>query len=140
MNPQSLEQYLNEHTDDPRRIDEILLTAPNFTEEMVLRLIAETLGLEFVDEINAASVPEAFIEAIPAPYAQHHYLIGLRRDGDADEVVVAVANPLNSLIVDNVSRKLHKPVRMVVSSRAAITAAIDIAYEQKNTVIEEVAE
>lgn len=140
MNPQSLEQYLSEHADDPRRIDEILLTAPNFTEEMVLRLIAESLGLEFVDEIDAGNVPEAFIEAIPAPYAQHHYLIGLQRDGIADEVIVAVANPLNSLIVDNVSRKLHKPVRMVVSSRAAITAAIDIAYEQKNTVIEEVAE
>ena len=140
VNVKSLEQYLAEHAGDPRRIDEVLLTAPNFTEEMILRLLAETLGLEFLDEIDAARVPEAFIESVPAPYAQHHYLIGLQRDGRDDEIVVAVANPLNTLIVDNVSRKLHKPVRVVVSSRAAITAAIDVAYEQKNTVIEEVAE
>ncbi len=139
MNAQSLEQYLSEHADDPRRVDEILLTAPTFTEEMVLRLIAETLGLEFLDEIDASTVPEAFIEAIPAPYAQHHYLIGLQR-GEGEEITVAVANPLNTLIVDNVSRKLRRPVRLAVSSRAAITAVIDTAYEQKNTVIEEVAE
>ena len=107
MNPQTLEQYLSEHADDPRRIDEILLSAPNFTEETVLRLIAESLGLEFMDEIDASTVPEVFVEAIPAAYAQHHYLIGLQRGGSDGEIVVAVANPLNSLIVDNVSRKLH---------------------------------
>jgi general secretion pathway protein E len=140
VNPQSLEQYLAEHADDPRRIDEILLSAPQFTEESVLRLLAAALGLDYVDEIDASSVPAIFIEAIPAAYAQHHYLIGLQREGGGDEVTIAVANPLNTLIVDNVSRKLHKPVRVVVSSRAAITAAIDVAYEQKNTVIEEVAE
>jgi general secretion pathway protein E len=140
VNPQALEQYLAEHADDPRRIDEILLTAPQFTEESVLRLLAAALGLEYVDEIDGAAVPEVFIESIQATYAQYHYLIGLQRGGAEGEVTVAVANPLNTLIVDNVSRKLHQPVRVVVSSRAAITAAIDVAYEQKNTVIEEVAE
>jgi general secretion pathway protein E len=140
VSPQALEQYLAEHADDPRRIDEILLSAPQFTEESVLRLLAAALGLDYIDEIDASAVPAAFIEAIPAPYAQHHYLIGLQGEGGGDEVTIAAANPLNTLIVDNVSRKLHKPVRVVVSSRAAITAAIDVAYEQKNTVIEEVAE
>ena len=85
-------------------------------------------------------MPEVFIESIQATYAQYHYLIGLQRGGAEGEVTVAVANPLNTLIVDNVSRKLHQPVRVVARLRAAITAAIDVAYEQKNTVIEEVAE
>lgn len=140
IKPEALEQYLAEHADDARRIDEILLTAPQFTEESVLRLLAETLGLDYVEEIDASAVPTDFIEAVPAPYAQHHYLIGFYRDGQEDVMTIAVANPMNPLVVDNIARKLHKPAEMVVSSRAAITAAIDVAYEQKNTVIEEVAE
>jgi general secretion pathway protein E len=140
IKPEALEQYLAEHAEDARRIDEILLTAPQFTEESVLRLLAEALGLEYVEEIDASAVPAAFIEAVPAPYAQHHYLIGFYRNGQEDVITIAVANPMNPLVVDNIARKLHKPAEMVVSSRAAITAAIDVAYEQKNTVIEEVAE
>ncbi len=140
IKPEALEQYLAEHADDARRIDEILLSAPQFTEESVLRLLAETLGLEYVEEIDASTVPAAFIEAVPAPYAQHHYLIGFYRNSQEDVITIAVANPMNPLVVDNIARKLHKPAEMAVSSRAAITAAIDVAYEQKNTVIEEVAE
>ncbi len=137
---EALEQYLSEHAEDTRRMDEILLTAPQFTEESVLRLLAAALGLEYVDEIDASAVPQAFIETVAAPYAQHHYLIGFYRNGREDVITIAVANPMNPLVVDNISRKLHKPAEVVVSSRAAITAAIDVAYEQKNTVIEEVAE
>jgi general secretion pathway protein E len=140
LNAEALEAYLSEHDGDGRRADEVLLTAPHFPEEAVLRLIAETLGLEFLDEIDASRTPKEFIETISAPYAQHHYLIGLQRDGEDGPLTIVAANPLNTLVLDNVSRRLGRPVHIAVSSRAAITAAIDVAYEQKTTVIEEVAE
>ncbi len=136
----ALKRYFDEHIEDKRRVDQMLLMAPNFTEDAVLRLFAAALGMEYIDEISSKDVPKSFIETVPAAYAQHHYLIGLERPTDAGHMAVVVAMPLATPIVDNVSKLLGRPVRTALATRAAITAAIDVAYEQKNTVIEEVAE
>lgn len=136
----SLRDFLTENADDTRRVDQILLSAPNYTEDAVLRLFAEAFGVKYFDEIDAATVPEQFIESIPAPYAQHHYVIGVCQEEGSEAVTVITSNPLNATVVDNISKMLGKPVEMALSTRAAITAAVDVAYEQKNTVIEEVAE
>jgi len=140
VNAEMLRAFFAEHAEDGRRVDQVLLTAPNFTEDVVLRLFAEALGLSYFDEIDAKQVPREFIEHVPAPYAQHHYLIGYRPEADNERLLVITANPLNVTLVDNISKMLGRPVEAALSSRATITAAIDVAYEQKNTVIEDVAE
>ncbi|MHC4949957.1 MAG: hypothetical protein ACYTEU_03060, partial [Planctomycetota bacterium] len=91
VDAKALNDFFVEHAEDARSVDQILLSAPNFTEDVVLRLFAEVLAVEFLEEINDKDVPEEFIEHVPAPYAQHHYVIG-------------------------------------ISTRAAITSAIDVAY------------
>jgi general secretion pathway protein E len=122
------------------RLDEILLNCPYFTEDAVLRLFAEALGWEFLPEISPKSVPVEFIEAVPAMYAQHHFLIGIKPDDDDGELTVVLSKPLDANALDNVSKMTGLPVSAAVSTRATITSVIDVAYEQKSTVIEEVAE
>jgi len=132
-----------ENSQTQERLDEVLLRCPYFTEERVLRLFAEALGQPFFEEIPARLVPPEFVEAVPATYAQHHYLIGIRPDdekGDDSEIMVVLSKPLDTGSLDNVSKMLGCPVKSAVSTRTAITAAIDLAYEQRTTVIEEVAE
>jgi general secretion pathway protein E len=128
----------NNKTND--RLDEVLLRCPYFTEESVLRLFAAALGQEFLAEIPAKSVPSEFVDAIPAAYAQHHYLIGIKRDDDNGELIVVLSKPLDANALDNVSKLIGAPVRPALATMAVITAAIDIAYEQRSMVIEEVAE
>jgi general secretion pathway protein E len=137
---EALKRYLDEYAQDTRRIDQLLLSAPNFTEDVILKLFAAAMGIEYLDEIPGGEVPKSFIETVTATYAQHHYLIGLERPQDNGRMTVAMATPLATVIIDNVSKMLGRPVRTALATRAAITAAIDVAYEQKNTVIEEVAE
>ena len=135
-----LENYFAERNGDTRRLDKVLLSAPDFTEDAVLKLFAEALGMQYISEIRASDVPPEFIETVPATYAQHHYLIGLITDETDSEITVVLSRPLDTSILDNISKMLGKPVKSAIATRTAITAAIDIAYEQKNTVIEEVAE
>jgi len=135
-----LSKYFDENADDPRRPDELLLAAPNFTEDTVLKLFAQALGIEYLPEIASSDVPSEFVEAVPATYAQHHYLIGIRKNSDDSEITVVLSKPLDISALDNVSKMVGSPVKTALASRAAITAAIDVAYEQKSTVIEEVAE
>lgn len=124
------------------RIDEILLGCPYFTEESVLKLFAEALGWQFLDDIPTKLVPSEFVEAVPATYAQHHYLIGIQTDADTDvdELTVVLSRPLDANALDNVSKMVAKPVIAAIATRTTITSAIDVAYEQRSTVIEEVAE
>ncbi len=122
------------------RLDEALLACPYFTEDVVLKLFAEALGWEYLTEISEQSVPREFVQTVPAVYAQHHYLIGIKPSQDNGELTVVLSRPLDTNVLDNVSKMTHMPVSPALSTRAAITAVIDIAYQQRNTVIEEVAE
>jgi general secretion pathway protein E len=139
VDAERLAAFFEENTGQGR-LDEVLLTCPYFTEDAVLRLFAEALGWEFLQEISPKAVPVQFVETVPAMYAQHHYLIGVKPDNDNGELTVVLSKPLDANSLDNVSKMMGMPVRAAVSTRAAITAVIDVAYEQKTTVIEEVAE
>ncbi|MHC4758414.1 MAG: hypothetical protein ACYTE8_07130, partial [Planctomycetota bacterium] len=71
-----LNEYFKSNQEEKIRLDEQLLRCPFFTEESVLKLFAEALHVPFLQDISAKSVPPVFIEAVPATYAQHHYVIG----------------------------------------------------------------
>jgi len=135
-----LAKFLEQNTDSPMRLDELLLSCPHFTEDAVLRLFAEVLKIEYLAEINTADVPKQFIENVPPVYAQHHYLIGIKRNQEDGEITVVLSRPFDTEAVDNVSRLTKSSVNIALATRTAITAAIDVAYEQKSTVIDEVAE
>jgi len=145
LDAEQLAKFLEENS-GPERLDEMLLRCPHFTEEAVLRLFAAALGREFLTDISAKLVPAEFIEAVPAAYAQHHYLIGVKTDAEpapaeaGGELTVVLSKPLDSNALDNVSKMTGLPVRAAISTRANITSVIDVAYEQRTTVIEEVAE
>ena len=139
VDAEQLAEFL-ENNQEGDRLDEALLRCPYFTEESVLRLFAAALGREFLDEIPVKAVPAEFVEAVPAAYAQHHYLIGIKTDDDDGELTVVLSKPLDSNALDNVSKMTGMPVKPAISTRTTITAVIDVAYEQRSTVIEEVAE
>ncbi|MFZ9024526.1 MAG: hypothetical protein ACO3BO_07240, partial [Anaerohalosphaeraceae bacterium] len=64
VDAKTLSDFFTENADDARSIDQVLLSSPNFTEDVVLRLFAEVLGVIFFEEIAASDVPEAFIEHV----------------------------------------------------------------------------
>ncbi len=134
-----LAEFFENNPDSGRRIDEVLLACPYFTEDAILQLFAEALGQQFYPDIPGDHVPKEFVESVPAAYAQHHSCIGIQGE-DNGELVVITSKPLGFEVIDNVSKMTKMPVRGALATRTTITAAIDTAYEQRSTVIEEVAE
>jgi len=139
VDAEQLAKYLDEHSGSSR-LDELLLSCPYFTEDVVLKLFAEALGWEYLSEVPAKTVPPEFVNSVPATYAQHHYLIGIKPDAGNGELTIVLSRPLDANALDNVSKMTGLPVKPALATRAAITSAIDVAYEQRTTVIEEVAE
>jgi general secretion pathway protein E len=139
LDAEKLAKFLEENNTG-QRIDEVLLACPYFTEEQVLRLFASAMGSDFLSEILSKQVPPEFIQAVPATYAQHHSLVGVKNDAANGELTVVLSRPLDITALDNVSKMTGLPVRAAFATRAVITSVIDVAYEQRTTVIEEVAE
>jgi general secretion pathway protein E len=138
-----LEEFFEKNESNSQRLDEVLLKCPYFTEESVLKLFAEALGQDFLDDIPEQYVPKEFVDSVPANYAQRHSLVGLKKpkaNGKNGSLTVVLSKPLDTNALDNVSKMTHMPVKPAVSTRAAITSVIDNAYQQRSTVIEEVAE
>ena len=122
-----LSKYLEENSGQGR-IDEVLLTCPFFTEDIVLKLFAEALGWEYLSDIPSKAVPVKFIENVPATYAQHHFLIGIKSnrnngelsgeagtEDDVSELTVVLSKPLDANALDNVSKMTGLPVKAALS-------------------------
>ena len=152
VNPETLGECFAQ-SDPAMRLDDVLLSCPSLTEDVVLKLFAAALGWDYLPEVPDRAVPPEFIESVPATYAQHHFLIGIKTEalsGDVDEsdhhpngdgeLTVVLSKPLDVTALDNVSKMTGLSVRPAVATRAAITSVIDTAYEQRSSVIEEVAE
>ena len=152
VDDKELLQYFDE-IDGDERLDEALLRCPFLTEDIVLRLFAAAMGWQYLAEVPKQAVPPEFIESVPPTYAQHHFLIGVKTEAlssdsasgevpphDDGELTVVLSKPLDVTALDNVSKMTGLSVRPAVATRAAITSVIDVAYEQRSSVIEEVAE
>ena len=119
------------------RIDSALLQCPYFTEESVLKLFAAALrtAVSF-DDIPAKTGASGIRASVPASYAQKHLLIGIKNVNDkgspGNELTVVLSKPLDTNALDNISKMTKMPVKPALATRATITAAIDVAYEQRS--------
>ncbi len=138
VSAKQLASFFEKHADGPERLDLALLNTGMFTEEQILRLFGAYLGLPYVEHIKPAEVPAEFVARVPVNYAQHHSVVATEvRDS---VMTVATSRPLSLHALDNISKMVKMMVRPALASRAAISSAVNSAYEQRVTVLEEVAD
>jgi len=132
----ALTEFLERHSDE-QRLDQALLKSGLFAENAVLQLFGRLLDIPYLEQVRSGDVPMEFVSKIPASYAQQHGLVAVSEMNSI--MTVAISEPLNLYPLDNVGKMLNCPVQPVLATRAAITAAINAAYEQRVTVLAEVA-
>jgi Type II secretion system (T2SS), protein E, N-terminal domain len=122
---EQLEEALQEGMKTGRRLGEILLERGWVSETDLGRLLAAQKGLPFVSLDTSAIDPTA-PPLLPAEKARLH---GALPVGFEDGVpVVAVADPSNDLVVENVRRALACEPMLVVAGRDALHRAINEVY------------
>ncbi len=138
INAQKLREVLDKPAQGNKRLDEILLSSGEFSEEQVLELFGKVLGLQVYSQIVPEKVPDEFVSEVPANYAQHHNLIAVEKNDGV--MTVAASEPLGIYAMDNVAKMVGCAVKPALATRPVINAAINAAYEQRITVLEDVAE
>ncbi len=145
VDAEALEDFFDKRPDgfgvdgDGNRItvDDALLNAGIFTEDQVLRLMGEYLDIPFIEQIHIEDVPIDFVHEIPANFAHRHGVVATSKSDST--MTVAMSKPLNMYPLDNIAKMVGCAVKPVLANRATINSAINSAYEQRTTVLEDVA-
>jgi general secretion pathway protein E len=133
-----LEAFLKQHSGDGERLDMALLESDVFSEDQVLKLFGELLGIPFVEQIKPSEVPAEFVAAVPANYAQHHGLVATGMNDYA--MTIATSRPFALYALDNIAKMVNVPLKPAFATRAIINTAINSAYEQRVTVLGDIAD
>ncbi len=97
-------------------------------ERRLLAALGAILGLEVVEALPVDEVDLDLLKGLPIAYAKQTYALPLRREGDT--VVVALANPLNFTVLDDLRVLLKARIRPVLAPRDAIFEGINRAYDK----------
>lgn len=124
---EQLEQARSAQAQSPgKSIVQILLGMSAATEPQILSVVAETMGLEYVTPERGA-LDERLIDELGAEYCRTRAVLPMRvEDG---KLMLAIADPNNVFLIDEVRRKLGKDLRLLVTTAADIQRVI----EQLNT-------
>lgn len=107
--------------DRPGETGTALVAAGLITEEQLARALGEQFGFEF-DALATFAVDPKFYQTIPVKLMQRYPFVPLEeRDG---VLTIAVADPSNILALDELELLLNRSLRLVVSPRSAILAAL----------------
>ena len=122
---EQLEDALQEGMRNGKRLGEVLLERGWLHERDLGRLLAGQKGLPFV-EVLASDAEPAALEMLPEEKARLQITLPLRyEDG---ELVVAVADPSNELVLENLRRTIGSEPRLVVAPQGDLLRAIGEAY------------
>ncbi|MEZ5228745.1 MAG: ATPase, T2SS/T4P/T4SS family, partial [Acidimicrobiales bacterium] len=103
-----------------KKLGDVLLSEGIVKPRDLLRALAAQFELEFVD-LAERKIDLDLAQQIPPQLARHHALPVWHRDG---KIVVAMANPVDVLALDDIRDALRRPVLPVMADSEQIMAAI----------------
>ena len=119
------------------RLGEILVKQKSCDGEQVAKALAYQFDLQYC-QLNKFEIGPEVIELVPKPVALEHKIVPLKKG--KRELVVATANPLDFIQLDNLRFLLGQEVRCVLSSDDGIIEAIGKYYGEAIGIEEKMAE
>ncbi len=117
--------------------DRVLLNR-GVDESAMLRAFAADLELEYLESLEGARVPSAFVDRVPMAFARAHDMIAVT--GDQGAILVACAHPLDVHPQDDIGSMLGGQYRFVLTPRAQITDLINRAFRHRADGVDEALE
>jgi hypothetical protein len=122
---EQLEDALQEGMRTGKRLGEVLIERGWLHERDLGRLLAGQKGLPFV-EISPSDAEPAALQMLPEEKAKLQVALPLRHEDG--QLVVAVADPSNELMIENLRRALGAEPKLVVAPYADLVRSIGEAY------------
>lgn len=118
----AVEQALQTGRETGRMLGDVLLEEGLISGDDLLRALAAQYGVEFVD-LSDVSIDAELVRRVPDHVARGHRAVPYAYDGDT--VLVAMANPIDVVAVDDLRNLLQARLKPVMADAAQIYAAIE---------------
>ena len=134
INEEQLQDALREQKEKGGLIGETLITLGYVSEAKMIDILCEQLDIEYVDLRKIEKIDMAFLQelGITEEVIRKNIIMPLEMSKSApNTVVVAMADPMNLNIMDDISILTGYQVEPVLSTTSQIKAKIDTVYGQK---------
>jgi len=125
INDTQLQSALREQQKTREYLGRILIRLGYVSEEAVAAALSAQARVKYVDLGQYSPQPEA-LQLVPEKFAREHHLVPLSYVGKV--LVVAMANPLDIITIDEVRRMSKGPVEVVGATQSEVLEALDRAY------------
>ena len=130
-----LEEVAQEHTRSGKPVVQILQDFGLLDLETVLQLMADHLGTEVV-ELRDLELSGDLLKAVPASAARMHQCLPVAVFGSS--VRIAMADPLDPAVIDELNYLTGKEVQVVVADPAQIEKAVSKFYGEESESVSDV--
>lgn len=115
-------------------LGEILISKNMLSPTEIMRALCIQLGIPFVDDLKSNDIDATLVGRIPIHYAKTKECIPLelKEENGTQHLIVAVTDPFNENILDDLRVLTGHPIKLVTSTPIRIQEAINKVYE-KNT-------
>ena len=126
--------YLQQTSDKPQGLLELVLGSHLASEGDVAKALAAECHLPYQEKINVEAIPPELAIRLPITYAKAHGLL-LTAETD-DEIALFCSDPLDTAGIDDVRAMFGKPLALTVAPAEAVVDAINRVYERGATMSE----
>jgi len=128
LSESTLEEALRVQADEGGRLGEILVARKAVSAEDVARALAAQLDLPFEAHIFPEHVDAELVRSVPINFARQALILPLRLEGET--VALAVADPLDTTVLDHARMLLQRNVSPRVAVGSVIVDAINGVYDR----------
>lgn len=116
------------------KLGETLIKLGYLKERDLLTALKLQLDIDIVTEEHVMDLDSRVVQLIPEAFAVENRVIAIRKDEDG--IVVAMTDPENVVILDNLKKILNKPVKPVLIGDLTLTDTLEKYYKSIRTTSE----
>ncbi len=128
---EQLEQALEAQKGTHKRLGAVLIDEGIISEQHLIETLEIQLGIDFID-LSRVHIPMELAQLLPKSIAKRHSVVPVKLN--KDELVLAMADPLNFVAIEDVRTATRKRVSPRIASAAAVDRAIATLYGNEGAV------
>ncbi len=126
---EQLQRALEVQKTGHKRLEEILVDEGIVSEQRLLETLEAQLGIDLID-LSKLRIPVELAQLLPRSIAQKYTVVPVAVNGD--ELVLAMADPLNFAAIEDVRSATRKRVTPRIAAASAVDRAIAALYGSEN--------
>jgi len=137
VSPEQMRELQEEHDRTGKPLTQIIVDFGLMSEEQLLQAVAEHLNLEFLN-LESVDLQQTILRSMPSSVARMYGAVPVSVQGNT--ITVAVLDPYNPQLVEELSFVLGKDVQLAVAPSKQIESAISRYYSEESGSLKDVLE